>query len=201
MRNKVMKPALVATCVMSMVAVLATPLAAQSKKLSDRSVKVLMEYAWSLVPAKFTTPTGKIIITDKENRKAAMVPLAVARETIGAGRLSAYAQICNLPEEQDANFQTYMRLEALKKKWSDQQMLFINQLHLFTVMWLSGNAKLVSTGKDEPVKVEQPEKQKKISCSDKQRQKVKQDILQYLASNPVPVKKQAVKTPAKSVNN
>src|SRR5690606_7735406 len=33
---------------------------ASSKELSENSVKVLMEYAWKILPAKFTTPEGKV---------------------------------------------------------------------------------------------------------------------------------------------
>ena len=36
----------------------AGPVAA--KELSEKSVRVLMEYAWTILPAKFTTPDGKV---------------------------------------------------------------------------------------------------------------------------------------------
>ena len=54
------------------VAVALLPLAGASaqtavpKELSERSVKVLMDYAWSILPAKFTTPEGKVIEVDKK---------------------------------------------------------------------------------------------------------------------------------------
>ena len=42
-----------------------------------------------------------------------------------------------------------MRREEAKAKWTDQQMLFINQLHLFTVMTLTGKVKLVEKDGDK----------------------------------------------------
>jgi hypothetical protein len=84
-----------------------------------------------------------------------IVPLDVAREVIRVARLSAYAQLCELPEEQRANFQTFMRREEAKSKWTDQQMLFINQLHLFTVMTLTGKVALVEKDGDKQVVVQE----------------------------------------------
>jgi len=114
------------------------PALAQTKELSDKSVLTLMRYAWGMVPQKFTTPLGKTIEVDKTKPSDSIVPLETAREIIHAARLSAFAQLCELVEEQRANYQTLMRREEAKAKWTDQQMLFINQLHLFTVMTLTG---------------------------------------------------------------
>ena len=46
-----------------------------------------------------------------------------------------------------------MRREEAKTKWTDQQMLFINQLHLFTVMTLTGKVQLVEKDGDKQVVV------------------------------------------------
>jgi len=197
MKIKVVKSGLVACSVVALVTALSIGANAQTKQLSDKSVKVLMKYAWSLVPGKFTTPNGTVIITDKKNPKAAMLPMDVAREAIRVGRLTAHAQICGLDEEQVANYQTFMRLQLKKKKWSPQQMLFINQLHLFTVMWLSGNAKLVATGDDKTPKVEPSKAPAKKTCSKEQRKKVQDTILKYLKANPPP-KKSSTVLPVKS---
>src|SRR3954452_23627007 len=80
------------------------PVFAQNKELSDKSVLTLMRYAWTLVPEKFTTPLGKTIIVDKSKSSEATVPVDIAREVIRVARLSAYAQLCELAEEQRANF-------------------------------------------------------------------------------------------------
>ncbi len=44
-------------------------------------------------------------------------------------------------------------------------MLFINRLHLFTVMWLTGNVKfLEKDGKKEPTVIAEPDKGEKKTC-------------------------------------
>ena len=51
--------------------------------------------------------------------------------------LSAHAQVCNLPDDHTLNHRSLMRREVDKKRWTDQQTLYINQLHLTTVMLLT----------------------------------------------------------------
>ena len=159
---------------------------AQGKDLSDNSVKTLMDYAWAITPAKFTLPSGKEIVVDLNNRAAAMIPIETAREIIKAGRLSANAQICDLREEQGANYQTLMAREQAKSKWSDQQLLYISQLHLLTVMMLTGKVNIVAKdGDDKAVVVDEKAKAEAAAkpaptCSDTERQKVAEQIKTYL---------------------
>ena len=80
-----------------------SPAAAQNKELSDKSVLTLMQYAWSLVPNKFTAPDGKVIEVDKSKPSEVVVPMDTAREAIKVARLSAYAQVCDLLEVSAAN--------------------------------------------------------------------------------------------------
>jgi hypothetical protein len=164
----------------------AGPALAQNKELSDKSVLTLMRYAWGMVPEKFTTPLGKTIIVDKAHASEAVVPLDIAREVIRVARMSAYAQFCELPEEQRANYQTLMRREEAKAKWSDQQMLFINQLHLFTVMTLTGKVQLVEKDGDKQVVVQEGKPAKTESCTDMERKKIQDQILAYVNSAPPP---------------
>jgi hypothetical protein len=138
-----------------------------------------------MVPEKFTTPLGKTIIVDKAHASESIVPLDVAREVIRVARLSAYAQLCELPEEQRANYQTLMRREEAKK-WSDQQMLFINQLHLFTVMTLTGKVQLVEKDGDKQVVVQEGKPLKTESCTDTERKKVQDQIMTYVNTAPTP---------------
>jgi hypothetical protein len=164
------------------VCMLAIPSSAQ--EISDKAVKSFMEYAWSMTPAKFTKPDGKTIEIDKKNRTTVEVPQDVARDIIKAARLSAHAQTCNLPEEQVLNYRSLMKREENKKKWSEPQMIYINQLHLVTVMLLNGKLQLVETqdGK-EPKIIEEP-KQKVATCTDEQAKKVKELITAYVKSGP-----------------
>lgn len=157
---------------------------AQAKELSDKSVLTLMKYAWGMVPDKFTTPLGKTITVDKTKPSSTVVPIEVAREVIRVARLSAYAQLCELMEEQRANYQTLMRREEAKAKWTDQQMLFINQLHLFTVMTLTGKVALVEKDGDKQVMVQEGKPAKAETCTDTEKQKVKEQIMAFVNAAP-----------------
>lgn len=175
----------------------AGPASAQNKELSDKSVLTLMRYAWGMVPEKFTTPLGKTIIVDKTHASDAVVPIEIGREVIRVARMSAYAQLCELSEEQRANYQTLMRREEAKSKWTDQQMLFINQLHLFTVMTLTGKVQLVEKDGDKQVVVQEGKPQKVETCTDTERKKVQDQIMAYVNSAPPPTPPAAAVAPAK----
>ena len=89
---------------------------AQTKELSEKSVLALMRYAWAMVPQKFTSPDGKMIVVDKSKPKRSDRAAGYrARGHQAWARLSAYAQLCELAEEQRANYQTLMRREEAKK--------------------------------------------------------------------------------------
>lgn len=157
--------------------------ASAQEEMSEKSIKTVMEYAWLQLPAQYTTKDGKTIITDKKNRDSAMVPLDEAREVIKVGYRSAHAQICELKEDQILNRNSLVRREAEKKKWSDQQMLYIQQLHLTTVMLMTGTVKVVEKidGKDV-VTEEKPGN--KGGCTEEQRGKVKEAIATYVKTGP-----------------
>jgi len=176
----------------------AVPAHAQNKELSDKSVLTLMRYAWSMVPDKFTTPLGKTIVVDKKHASESVVPLDTAREVIRVARLSAYAQLCELPEEQRANYQTLMRREEAKGTWSDQQLLFMNQLHLFTVMTLTGKIQLVERDGDKQVVVQEGKSAKTETCTGTERKKVQDQVMAYVNSQPQPAAPAAAPAPAKS---
>lgn len=163
------------------------PVLAQNKELSDKSVNLLMQYAWALTPPKFTAPDGKVIEIDKTKPQAVIVPLETARDVIRVARLTAYAQLCELPEEQRANYQTLMRREEAKASWTEQQLLYINQLHLFTVMTLTGKVSIVDKeGEkgDKQVVVQEGKAAKTASCTDTERERVKAQIVSYINSAP-----------------
>lgn len=175
--------ALIGGAVAAATVMLAPVASAVEGGLSDRSVQVIMEYAWSLTPAQFSKKDGTVIIVDKNKREQAMVPLDVAREVVRVGRLSAHAQVCNLPEEQTLNHRSLMRREVEKKKWSDQQELYINQLHLTTVMLLTGKIKLVEKDGDKEVVIDEKQAPQQ-TCTEEQKQKVKDLIAAYVKTGP-----------------
>lgn len=158
---------------------------ASAQELSEMAVKSFMDFAWSLTPAQFSKPDGTTIQIDKKKRDEVMVPVETAREVIKVGRLSAHAQVCDLPDHQTANHRTLMRKEEAKGKWTPQQMVYISQLHLTTVMLLTGKIKLVEKddqGKEVVIEGEE-EKKPAQTCSEEQRKKVKELIATYVKDN------------------
>ena len=179
-----------ATVRVGLVAALALGLAASgasaasaAEELSEKSIQSFMDYAWSLVPQQFTKPDGKTITVDKKKKEEVMVPIDTAREVVRVGRLSAHAQICELLEEQVLNYNSMMRREVDKKKWTDQQTLYISQLHLTTVMLLTGKIKLVEDQGDKKVVVEEG-KDAYQTCTPEQKKLVKDKIMAYVDSGP-----------------
>lgn len=160
---------------------------ASAQDLSEKATRAFMEYAWSLTPEAFTKPNGETIQIDKTKRDEVMVPLDVARDVIRAGRLSAHAQVCELTQEQADNHNSLMRRETLSKKWTPQQLVYINQLHLTVVMLLTGRVKLVEKGDDKggdkDVVIEEGAKQAQ-TCTAEQKQKVKDLITAYVKTGP-----------------
>lgn len=160
--------------------------AAQKKGLSDKSVRTFMNYTWSLIPTQFTPPNGgKTILIDKKKRSEVEVPLDVAREVIRVGRMSAHAQICDVPSAQLLNFRSMMQRELDKKKWSQQQLVYINQLHLTTVMLLTGKIKLIENkdGKDVVIN-ETKSRTASGECDQKQKDQVIKIIRAYVDAGP-----------------
>lgn len=167
----------------ALVAAVAAAAPAVAQELSDKSVKTFMEYAWQMVPAQFTKPDGKTVQIDKKKKDEVVVPVDMAKEIIRVGRVSAHAQICELKEDQYLNYNSLMRREQDKKKWSDQQLIYINMLHLTTVMLLTGNIRLVEKDGDKEVVVEDSKKAPP-TCTAEQKTKVKELIASYVAAGP-----------------
>ncbi len=158
---------------------------ASAQELSEMAVKSFMDFAWSLTPQQFSKPDGTTVLIDKKKPDEVKVPVDVAREVIKAGRLSAHAQICDLRDEQKANHISLMKREEAKKKWTPQQLVYISQLHLTTVMLLTGKIRLVEKEGDKEVIVEEG-KAPATTCTDEQRKKVVEMIVAYVKSGPQP---------------
>jgi hypothetical protein len=159
---------------------LATGVAAQAQgKLSDKSVTTLMDYAWKILPSKFTTPAGKVIEVDKTKREANSVPMENGREIIRVAYSSAQAQVCELWEEQQANFDTLMRREHERKKWTEQQMLYITTLHRMTIHAVAGKLRVEEKEGELKVLLE-PIKPGDVKCTDEQKAKVRDTIIAYI---------------------
>lgn len=159
---------------------MATGVAGQAQgKLSDKSVTTLMEYAWQILPSKFTTPAGKVIEVDKTKRAANIVPMEAGREIIRVAYSSAQAQVCELWEEQQANFDTLMRREHERKKWTEQQMLYITTLHRMTIHAVAGKLRVEEKEGELKVLLE-PIKPGDVKCTDEQKSKIRDTIIAYV---------------------
>lgn len=174
----------IGACALAAAASAGTAIPADAEELSEKSVRTIMDYAWAMIPQQFTNIDGKTIVVDKTKREEVEVPLDIAREVIRVGRVSAHAQVCNLPDDQALNHRSMMRRETDKKKWSDQNLLYINQLHLTTVMLLTGKIKVVEKQGDKEVVIDEGKVPTAQTCTPEQSAKVKEVIKQYVDAGP-----------------
>ena len=121
----------------------------QSKGMSDSAVRVLMTYAFSIIPEDAKGPDGKPLMVDKSDPKPYFIPIGDARRVIRVATRSAYAEVCELPELGQANFDTMIKGEEARASWSPEQMQMINTLYVFSVSYFTGKIKI--TAKEEAV--------------------------------------------------
>ena len=157
--------------------------------ISDKTVTILMGYAWSAVPPQVTLRSGKVVKFDKKNkRKEIELPLPIAKEIIVAAYRSYEAQICDLPAALVANRDAMMVRFLKKKDWSDEQIQYANLLHAFVVSYMSGKVELryVDGGQKEVKVAETPPEQvlEPKKCSPEQRKSVDERIYAYYKSTP-----------------
>jgi hypothetical protein len=124
------------------------PGAGPKDKLSDSAVRVMTTFAWSILPEEYKGPDGKTIKLDKSDPNKFLIPVDDARRIIRVATRSAYAEVCQLPELERANYQTLMKGEEARKVWTQDQLVFINTLHMFSVSYFTGNLKI--TEKEAP---------------------------------------------------
>lgn len=169
-------------------AIAALPASAQTptKELSDKSVAVLMEYAWSILPDQMRLRDKTIKVDKKNKKKETMVPVDVAREVIKAGYMSAQAQLCDMMEDQVANYDALMRRERVKKTWSDEQLLYITTLHRMTIHMAAGKLRVVDKPNNEQQVILEAIEPSKEVCNDEKRAKVKEQIAAYVKASPPP---------------
>jgi hypothetical protein len=173
---------------------------AAAQELSEKATRAFMEYAWSLTPEAFTKPNGETIQIDKTKKDQVLIPIDVARDVIRVGRLSAHAQVCELHQEQTDNHNSLMRRQMQAKKWTPQQIVYINQLHLTVVMLLTGRVKLVEKDGGKEVVIEEGAKQAQ-TCTAEQKVKVKELIAAYVKTGPALAAAPAPAPPAAEAAN
>jgi hypothetical protein len=174
----------------------AAPESQKKGGLSDSAVRVLMTYAFSIIPEQHPGPDGKPVKIDKSDPKVFLIPDEDARRIIRAATRSAYADACQLPELAQANYDTLMKTERANKAWTEQQLMMINALHAFSTSYFSGNVKIsegeagtdaakgatdVSKGgaAEQEAEIVAPAK---LSCPPEQKLKVQHSINAYVQS-------------------
>ena len=162
--------------------------------MSERGVRNMVFYAFSLIPDNVKGPDGKMGPVDKSDPNKFMIPEEDARRVIRAATRSAYADVCGLPELGKANYKAMMTEEASKQSWSKEQLLMIEALHLFAVSFYTGKASFSETPESAPAGGEEPaakggaeaETVQKAppppACPPEQRQKVESAINAYVAA-------------------
>ncbi len=168
-----------------LLALLLTPALAQ--KISEKSVRTLMGYALSYTPDRFTGADGNTIHINRKDPEAVkklMVPLDKAGEAILAGRLAAHARVCGLFDEEKNTFISFVLREKQSKKWTPQQIIYMRSLFYTTEMLMVGKVQVIQRddgGKKVVIKEGKPAIK---SCTDQQRQKVKDLVTAYLKEGP-----------------
>ncbi len=167
--------------------------------LSDSAVRVLMTYAFSVIPEQQPGPDGKPVKVDKSDPKVFLIPDEDARRVIRAATRSAYAEACQLENLAVANYQAMMQSEIAKKVWSEQQLLMINALHKFSSSYFSGDAKITEVPDEGDAAAPPSEAQpgqsadlvapKRPQCPPEQKQKVENAINAYVQSAQAPAPK------------
>ena len=116
------------------------PAASQNGGMSERGVRNMVYYAFSLIPEEVKGPDGTMVKVDKADPNKFVIPEAAARRVIRAATRSAYADVCALPELAGANYEAMLTEEKKKQNWNREQLLMIEALHLFAVSFFTGNA-------------------------------------------------------------
>jgi hypothetical protein len=127
----------------------------QKGGLSDSAVRVLMTYAFSIIPDEAPGADGKAAKVDKSDPNKFLIPTEDARRVIRVATRSAYAEVCDLLDLERANYQTLMKGEEAKKVWSRDQLLLINALHMFAVSYFTGSIKITTKEEGDDLPSEQ----------------------------------------------
>ena len=166
---------------------LAPAMAANAQKISEKSVRTLMQYALSYTPDRFTGSDGHTVHInrkDPEAIKKLMVPLPKAEEAVLAGRLAAHARVCGLYDDEKNTFISFVVREKNSNKWTPQQIIYLRSLFYTTEMLMVGKVQVVQRDDGGKKVVIKEGKAAIKSCTDRQRKKVKGLVMAYLKEGP-----------------
>jgi len=148
----------------------------EKKNPNDRTVRVIMGWAFAAVPETIRRD-GKDVKLNRSNPKDFYIPVEDARRVIRVAMRSANAEVCDLTDLQINNFRKMMANEKALGKWSANQIIFIKHLHIATGLVISGK---FTAGKEAKNKDDASADQKpKYNCSPEERNRVKADIEAY----------------------
>lgn len=144
------------------------------KKLSDRTVRVIMGTAFAGVPEELPDATGKMVKIDRSDPKKFMIPLDDAREIIIKAVLSARADLCGLGDLYREHSKRILLHERARNKWTPYQMTYIDILHATTGLYMTGS---FAAG-EEAKKDDNPadDRRKDYDCSQDERERVKEAV-------------------------
>jgi hypothetical protein len=156
--------------------------------LSDSAVRVMSTYALSVLPDEYPSQSGEMIKVDKSDPNKYLIPTEDARQIIKVATRSAYAEVCNLPQMEKANFDTMIQSEQARNVWSHEQMMFIHALHTFATSYFAGNAKITTSPADGTAAANAGDggtttiQPRKLECPPGQAEKVTAAINAYIRS-------------------
>ncbi len=162
---------------------IALPVAAQDtktkKKPNDRTVRVIMSWAFAALPEKFKFADGKEIVIDRGDPNKFYIPVDDARRVIRVAMRSSNADLCGLQKLQIGNFRKMMNNEKALGKWSRNQIIFIKQLHIATGLVVTGGfvAGKEAKNKEDP----SDDRRNKYNCSDKERARITASIETFIS--------------------
>jgi len=159
-------------------------LAQDDDKLSEGVVEKMTIFALATIPSETEKPSdGTVIKFDKAKPETIIVPLEDRRRVLKVAERTANTIICDMPVLQEQNYLTMMRKERAKNKWSDQQLYFIRNLHLFAANYLSGKVD-IREKEDGSLKIEIHTDLEKsdANCTDEQKQRIRAEIESYVKS-------------------
>ena len=163
---------------------------AQKNQPSKRVINYLSKLALVQVPNKIKDKnSGKIVEINKKDINRVVVPEQDAIRIIKVGHLSGKAQLCGEVAYQVANYQALMKAERAKNKWTPAQIIFINRLHLMTVLMTTGQLSISDKPSTEAERAsiakklaEQSKKEFKKNCPAKEVTQIKKDIEAFVDS-------------------
>jgi hypothetical protein len=107
--------------------------------LSDRLLGEIIEMAFAMVPQTYRHPDGKVVHMDKTNRGSIVTAVDIVRDVAFAALRTAYASACSLSDHAIINHGTLHKRIRESLSLTDQQVIYLNLVHLAVVMYMTGS--------------------------------------------------------------